>query len=417
MMRNKSLIIITILFVQLVLVSCSSQSAADFPVPIAQTENCIDSFGIFAYTIPDLHGSDQGVVLPSSPWEVETSLPKELSMGWTAVEISRYIDDHIEIWIRKSPYTSYFSESDVDPYFFMIYRPDMHEWKRISAQVKGSNVFVDHLYLGADGIIWGRNVWARDADIVGQAVLSRYNEKTERFEFVQNTQVIPHGFKISGSSLPTWDEILVDPNGVFWIFVHKDAIYRYDPITQVVIRQTEITEYGVISQTVLAPDGSIYFTQRLLAKTLEHGQVLHFIPETGEINPVEIPDETWISPRSILIDRSGRLWLDTFGWEVDGKWHKLHPNMREFVREIANNDLWTEYYPPEIFTESSDSRIWFRIDRLSDQRDLRTGMAWLNPSTNEGCWFTTESTNIIEDIQHNLWMAVDGKLYTTTAAS
>jgi hypothetical protein len=407
-MKKKYLILLSFLL-QCILISCTSQSTTIFQT---STENCVDSFDVFAYTIPDFLGPEQETFHPITPWQVETSLPEELHQGLIEVEASRYKDGNLEIWIKKSPFTTYFDSSITEPYSFMVYQSNTNAWKLVSANIENSDVYVDHLYVGTDGTIWGRNVWARDATISEQPILSRFNEETEQFTLQQSTQVIPHGHKSSDSSFPNWGEILLDSTGVFWIFVSQDAIYSYDHISQKVVRHVDLSEYSMVNNLTLAPDGSFYFMQRLPTEVLENEQILQFIPETGTIKPVKIPLETWLKPKNILVDHVGRLWLDAFGWrELDGKWVKLHPRMREFRKEFVQNDMWTVFYPPEIFMESSDGRMWFRIDKQNDKQNLRTGMAWINPNTNEGCWFTSESTNIIEDQQNNLWMIASGKLY------
>jgi hypothetical protein len=74
-------------------------------------------------------------------------------------------------------------------------------------------------------------------------------------------------------------------------------------------------------------------------------------------------------------------------------------------------DEWRYYSPPDPFLESSDGRVWFRIDRSGDWHTLRSGIAWFNPATREGCWFTNEGTQIQEDPQQNLWMVINDTLY------
>ncbi len=398
--------------------ACATRVEVTDPVTILPDGPCIASFDAFAFSTPDLDGPTQEVILPLEPWQVETSLPETAYPDQFRVGAVRTFGDAIEVWLQIPVWFS-----EVRPYRFLVYRSDTKAWRDISPQIENGLDIVDRLFVSEDGAIWGRGrtswgseLWPEERDLVGKPALSRYNETTQHFEHVQTTDEIPIGRMDTRdtNAITHWNEVLMDSRGVFWFFVFKDAIYSYNPASQEVARHAELSEFDAIHQIALAPDGSIYFTSYGAQDVhyLQDGQIFQFLPATGEIKPVEIPRQRWPPVAWILVDHSGRLWLDTFGWrEPDGEWHRFHPQMSRFMRVNAFLDLWKYYWPPRVFLESSDGRLWFRIDRSSDQRAYKTGIAWYDPETREGCWFTSEGTNIFEDGRQVLWLATAGKLY------
>ncbi len=385
------------------LISCSGQ-----PVSNASIEQCIGSFDTYAYSVPDKNSIGFKITHPLAPWQIETPLPEFANeKGEVLVEATRYVSDHAEIWVKISPSSNIYRNSDAKFYQFLVYRTDTKKWMSISAEVGESKVFVNNLYVAKDGSMWGSNVWDGLSDIARQPILSKYNEVNQKFELDQSTQEIPPAWRNpspkSGNERPYWDEVLIDSNGIFWIFAQKDAIYSYDPIKQDIQRHAEISD-RTIDQVVLAPNGSIYFRkhyQSAMRFAFEENELFHFFPETGKIEEVEIPHKR-LPAGNILVDHTGRLWIDTVGWrEPDGKWNIIYPNtwLYFWKMEWESDYRWAT---PNIILESSNGYIWYRGEK---------GMAWLDPKSMGGCWFTTENTNIVEDQQHNLWMVVDNKLY------
>ncbi len=152
-----------------------------------------------------------------------------------------------------------------------------------------------------------------------------------------------------------WPEIILDEQGVFWIFVHYDGLYRYDPITATNEKRVELTEFPVL-YVALAPDGSIYFSNPIgvSRSVVVDGMILQFIPETDEVIAVDIPDEPWPIFREMRFDRSGRLWLGSTGYrDPEGNWHLLIPNPEEAF-DHAGEFWWAR---PFLLTESSDGRL------------------------------------------------------------
>jgi hypothetical protein len=48
----------------------------------------------------------------------------------------------------------------------------------------------------------------------------------------------------------------------------------------------------------------------------------------------------------------------------------------------------------------------------ASESNFSTGMAWLDPDSGEGCWFTTEIGSIFEDSQKRAWFVAGDRLYS-----
>jgi hypothetical protein len=263
-----------------------------------------------------------------------------------------------------------------------------------------------------DGSIWGHNVWSSSSDYFGLPILSKFNETLGVFEFVESTNDLPSAWRDSDprtNDIIFWSEVFLDPSGFFWIIPRKDAIHSYDPITQKSQRRADLTNINT-ENAVLSPDGTIYISRELEGSPLSvpdyefnDGEVLSYVHETGELKVIKNPNEKWPSYGNLYVDHSGRLWLGAVGWwDTEDGWYRIHPNpLWHFIRiHFGGLYSWVE---PEILIESSDGRMWYRV--------RGRGIAWLEPKTMEGCWFTTEDTNIVEDRENVLWMTSNGNLY------
>lgn len=394
------------------LASCNSQQRSYLPIATPANETCIGSFADFAFTIPDINGAPQDIFFPQTPWEPVSVLPVGVDIYNQQVKAIRMVDNHVEIWTQANT-----PGLTPDQYRFLVYRTDSKTWQEVPAKIQNSSRYVNNLYVTNDGLVWGSHREDSSSSTIQLPPLSRFDDKTMQFEFVYNVSSIPDGQKQSNSDINSevmWDQILIDSRGIFWFFVYKDAIYSYDPGTQKVESHATLANYEIIQQINTSIDGSIYFVsyEGRDYNYLQDGQIYRFVPSTGEITTIQTPHEHWPAFERILLDQSNRLWLDIFGWRnPDGTWEVFHPQLASFIRENANRSLWRWFIPPQVFFESSDGRIWFRINRSSDSKNVRSGIAWFNPKTKTGCWFTSEGANILEDENHSLWMMIDGQLY------
>jgi hypothetical protein len=392
-----------------------SSCASDSVTQVYPTE-CVKSFHEFAYS--GLESSRDGEVekiLPSLPWQIEAAVPIRQIEGYFIssidTEIIRSIGGYQEIWVTENLFAteSGFKNKNI----FVVYQLNLQKWKTILADVEDKGLFVKDLFVTNDGSVWGKIVWDTirgQSDYKKVPVLSKFNESTQRFEFAKGVLEIP--WEQDYSTHFPWPEIVLDNNGVFWIFAKNNGIYRYDPVAQRTEKQADLLDLNV-TQAALSPDGSIYFeifSEKIYSKEsffrLSDGMLFQFIPKTKEIVPLNIPDEPWPVFSGMLADSMGRLWLGAISYrESDGEWKRIHPDPQEYFKH-AGDIYWTT---PTLMLESSDGVLWYR--KFLDL-DLRVeGTAWYDPQTGEGCMFTNVAANIIEDSDRRLWMVVDGKLY------
>jgi len=374
--------------------------------PEKHENQCLGSFNEFAYSVPKKSTLPLEKTLPQAPWKIEAPLPfSKDDNTLVSVEAIRFINGYSEVWLKKD--TSY-SISQGTIHEYVIYRTDAKTWKTISAQIGDTEAYVQKLFVSKDGSVWGQNAWTAYSNTSGMPVLSKYNEKEEKFELEKNVVSIPASWRNSGG-YNYWNNVLLDQSGTFWILANKDAIFGYSPVSQEIKRYAGIPDF-IVSHASLGPDQNIYITRRW-GKTvfsIQDGEIWKFDPQTGDLKNLGTPPVPWPAYNNILVDHSDRLVLGAVGWlNKNGNWHSIYPNPLAYFwhMEWEGDYRW---YTPELILESSDGRLWYR-KKLDDGVDW--GMAWLNPQTMDGCWFTTIDTNIIEDQQQNLWMTADGKLY------
>jgi hypothetical protein len=148
-----------------------------------------------------------------------------------------------------------------------------------------------------------------------------------------------------------------------------------------------------------------------------------YYPATGELQPyqgtfsfigenVDFPNLAVPGDSPLLLDSSDRLWVSTEGWlnhpaSTRPEWYRIiQPPI--FIDGFADKGFGGSGYGgftrsiPFGMNESSDGMFWFWS---------WVGTVRLNPKIGEWCLFTTYSSPVVEDSNHNLWMVADNKLY------
>lgn len=399
---------LTMLVAILVLSACGSIASGDLQSSGSSVvDGCIAPPEMFAYSVqPDPNKpqspATEPMTLPPSPWQEQTSLP-QIASDLTA----RSINGHTEIWVTRNPY----NPSGPEIHEFMVYYPENSTWETISAAVGNDGGYVGKLFEGEEGDLWGQNFGdihqspTGQENVVGQSILSKYNDQTKQFEFEDETLQFTNA-QMDADKVPYKPEILLDSQGVFWIFVHKEAIYTYNPTTKETTHIIDIPDQ-IVTKPTLAPDGSIYYINQYylehgLTRTINDKEIFHLLPESGTVEKIPVQLEPWPTFSNILVDQSDRLWLDSLGWrEANGIWYQVHRSPI-FITNVLWSGMDYRWKTPLILMESSDGRLWFRSDN---------GMTWLNPQKGQWCWFTTEQSNIVDDQQDSLWMVADNKLF------
>jgi hypothetical protein len=414
---NKPLVIFTLWVALLFQSGCTSQINITQPITnLPQgAEKCIDSFDNFAFSTPDIsQPPEQELILPSSPWRLESAAPIITMLKDGEVAATSTIGNRTQVWVRSAP-ESFADASTGQPTRFILYSTDTHQWQEVPSRVANlENIFVDHLIVTNDQEIFGKNMWLGQSPMDSIPALSKFNDSTKQFEVVQETEGILSAGKVSASDWYYSSPIVVDLSGTFWFFVSGDAVYSYQPHSPMLKKYATLHEMRNISETALGPDGSIYLYSIEGANPYEFDEekLNKFDPRTQEMSQIQRPPTKWPKFWNILVDHSGRLWTGVYGWqEKTGEWKKFHPKTEIYIQINKIYDLYDYYSPPTISLESSDGRLWFENPYFNNVKSYKSGLAWYNPSTNEGCWFTTAGTNILEDASQTLWIYFNGSLY------
>lgn len=402
--------------------SPTSQSKLN-DVDNVRENGCISTPYSFAYltrTNNQTSQSNVSRVTPPEPWKVDLLLPQlpeeavvRRSKDWLLSVFSKSNNSY-EIWIMRSWTDEKLSGSDFKFMEVLMYSTETKQWKSIPAQVKDTQAIVGELFMTNDGSIWAHNyqkefisVFEPPLDIgISQPqqdtllptipIFSKYDEKESLFE--PDNSVTLSSSKLDNS----WDRVLLDENGLFWIFVQKDGIYSYDPASQSISRRVDLPGEMLIRSATLGSDGSIFFSD-------DFASVFRFFSKTGEIarlggTPLPFENAYSLYFHNILIDHAGRLWFGDVGWaepDTYTTWYQLIPSP-VFITDKVDRLPIHQWERPWLILESLNGLLWYKSSN---------GMVWLDPQKENWCWFTTEQSNIVEDQQGNLWMIADGKLY------
>jgi hypothetical protein len=167
-------------------------------------------------------------------------------------------------------------------------------------------------------------------------------------------------------------------------------------------------EYVGSTEVVIGRDGSVWF--------LDHtdDQLIQYIPSSQEAHTYKFPSvaDTGKLPNNfdrashIYMDRSERLWVANYGWlEFSNSNSPIWYRVVESPVLITDRGLpasqYTMSYQVSTY-QSSNGWYWFTGGAGIVRLDLERG-SW--------CLITTEDSEVIEDNDHNLWIAVFGHLY------
>lgn len=101
-----------------------------------------------------------------------------------------------------------------------------------------------------------------------------------------------------------------------------------------------------------------------------------------------------------------RLWLNDNGWfdfstSRTPQWFTV-VRSPIFIDFLPGAGVWA-WGKPVFTTESEGGVLWYSSSR---------GTGWLDTKDGTWCLFTSYPSNVIKDSESNLWVFVDGKLYT-----
>lgn len=321
---------------------------------------CLTSYDTFAYQGPLVDAGYHGDISPILPsWQVEATLPPFEFEGYypnyflPQIAFSR-VHNQQEIWIEGTVWREgYNDDIPTSKWVITIYRPETQEWEYIESEIEDTGLFVSGLFVMDDGTVWGRTVWDKlvhEPIVSSIPVLSRFNETTRRFEFAEGVLEVP---RFEDERYFYGPRLMPDEQGIFWIFVSNDGIYRYDPVSLTTEQRVSLPEF-VFHSLALSSDGTIYIKRfsdlvyggetTFLRNVL--GMLYQFIPETNEVLSVDMPDVELPFYNGMLVDHLGGLWLGSILYrESDSDWRILHPHPEEFL-EILDNGSFSEIWGP-----------------------------------------------------------------------
>lgn len=410
--KNYRLTIVIVFITQVFLYSCNDvfSSVVNGREPtnviepthtlVVEKEVCIGAFEDLAYRVPEEWGKPDRDIFPPSPWKIITRI-NNISIN-SYVELAWNHSGKTEVWIRNRRTIALESDQVRE---FIIYTPETDEYTMVSSEIGSTGVFVDQLFRTGDGSIWGRNVWDPDSDVTPEEVpvLSRYDPTSGHFSFTRDGFTVPA--EKSFETFWHWPIILLDKHDIFWILIPLDGLYEYQPFTGELVKKIDIEEM-VIDDAALVPDMGIYLNKLdQLNWEMVPGVLFFYSFIGGDLQVVEMPQDPWPPITSMVVDDAGRLWLGANGWlDLSGNWNLLHENVDKV--QLGMTDY--RWQLPSILLQSSNGILWFS----KYTEGLHDGIAWYDPQTGEGCWFSNQySFSMVEGDNQKLWMLINDRLY------
>lgn len=389
------------------------------PQPMIK-DGCIEPIYSFSYSVYYNDSKQQPFnnlnVPPSEPWEIETKI--------SYLEITNYYDfvrskvvgvseknGFREIWIENNYWTNpRFTNPAIERYqTFSIYNPAEKTWKYVNVdfgEFDGSNtenvhIYISKLFFAKDGAIWAIN--EADgflSDKKSVSLLSKYNEKINKFEFVKEFTGLPiYGDKFFDLQY----SYFYDESGIFWFIIHDDAIYSYDVHSGEFTKNISITDLNIESTSNTKSD-LIFLKGFYEDYPYVEVQVYSYSKALNTLNYFSVPNvlkhEAFYG---IFLDNEGRLWFGSKAWmESDEKW--FMPLQPEIFLTNTRETRDVRWDSPEIKNETSDGRLWFVGTN---------GLYWLDLQKEKWCWLSTIAEPPFEDTHRNIWLVYDNYLYTS----
>ena len=285
------------------------------------------------------------------------------------------------------------------------YRPATNELTTYTVQVQGYDFLPAQLFVSQDGTIWGSNHYDLSQDVVPHVPgdLSRYDVELDRFEPAPDKDSLLT--REAGGTA-----ITEDTQGRLWL-IRNWALFSYDPQTRQAERVLDEQQGYRPHNLVGGPDEGVWLAVHLTEYPEDRRPfIIRYDPQTGEINhrgpPPDVHEHDTIS--SMYFDRSGRLWVENYGWlefppTGEPVWYRLLPSPVFITDRMqgagASQYSWTS--SDQVY-ESSNGLFWFSSG---------AGLVRFNLQRGEWCLLTTLPNNIVEDADHNLWLAGERQLY------
>lgn len=359
----------------------------------AQSAGCISPPVEIAYPYEALRDSaaPQGTILPPFEWKPQLS-DDQLAYIKDFYSVYSMIVQGNDIWFTSQKTLA-------------RYRPSTGKITTYTVQAEGADYLPFQLFLSHDGTIWGSDHYNVSAHNIMSHIpgdLSRYNVDRDRFEFISDADgVLTHD---AGPTVMT-----EDAQGRLWL-IRDEVLFNFDPQTRRAERVLDEQRGYRPHNLVNGPDEGIWLAVYATDPPEDKSLIIRYDPHTGEIKyhgyPPDVRENTNIS--SMYFDIAGNLWVDNYGWRgfsPSGEyiWYKLIPSPVFITNRIqgAGDFQYAWTLPTQIY-QSSNGLFWFSSGAGMVRFDLQSG---------EWCLFTTLSSPIVEDGDHNLWIAGGRQLY------
>lgn len=391
----KKKIILILILITIFLTSCKNNNGFSQ----SEIDKCIPPLESFVYSASP-NPMEEWMQIPPD-WQIELETNRVVLMG-------RKIDTEIELWFADLKTNG---QSQAGERHFWVYNPNSKQEKEVSGEIENSGIFVNEIFTDTNGVVWGLTNFdyfeKRENDQL-IPLISKLNEDTLIFEFVNKTSSIPYTvYDVDPTYSVYWTSVVIDQKNMIWFLVPNDYAYVYNPIKDTVVRTVSLKEF-VPERSVLAPNGDIYFTEvaipmkKGIIESANDTRVFRLDMTNHQIEQIPVRLDPWPFYTRILIDHKGWLWLDALGYiNEEGRLYQLEKSTI-FLVPVFFSGFDYRWATPEIYLESSDGRLWF---------SFIYGTAWLDLDQRQWCWVSTSNLHIVEDADHNLWMSAFGKLY------
>lgn len=373
---------------------------------VKSEDRCIKTFESYAYVMPIF---DSDIKAPLHPWKKESQIPSTQNETWSGasqVAGARVYRNQNEIWVRSYDFVIFLPPKFDDHREFLIYKSEEMIWETVSAELEGKDIYVGELFVTSGNRVWGKNIWhyTHEAKQDEQVpILSVFNDKTKRFEYVPNILELP--LEIATSSGKDGIRIILDRDDIFWIFAKDSGVFSFDTKT------LELTTHRIdfdldISDADLAHDGSIYLHHIVYYPEPNDVVLYQYFPTSNQLRSIKLPEE-WMDFSGMEVDSEGNLWIGALGYrDIHGNWNDINSRFARMIERMP--DGFPVWGLPGIFLISSDGLLWYM--RYADTSPQFQGNAWYDPNTGEGCMFTNSPSKIIE-FDGYMWLISDGHLY------
>ena len=382
---------------------------------------CINSYDYFSSEF--LLVEDYELSYPNiyPDWQIETEIESSNSTVSYDIELVFERNNRIEIWILETNFIT--KESKI-----IIYYPDSGEKEFISGKIETSEVYVSKLFYFEDiDKIIGVNSWNNSRFDINQEIyiLSEYNPINHEFNYIEQSTKIDQNSSDSGR----WHYFFqdnIDSNFIWYVIPNSEAfqnnfqeednqtlygtIVMFDLVSKEEIKFIDLIDI-YYTNILLSKNNDFYITENINKMSIGGKQdLLNISTRTGEISKIIEMPEDWFVIKSMLEDNQGNIWFDNFGYFNIAKndLTYFYPRAKELRLEFFNKGF-SSINSEIISYISSDGTLWFSHYTFDS---LGVGMAWYNPISEIGCWFTNISEKkILEGPNNTIYIFLDNKLF------